>query len=112
MISRLLNQNYNYSCVEDVFYGNDPTGTISYNIFVMDYQTELLLLILEEDSPYSYSWTTGGNGQLEDNMPAGNHSVTVTDQICSETMFIELVEPDALIVNGTSSGDYNPFRRI
>ena len=43
-------------------------------------------------------------------MPAGNHSVTVTDaNNCSETMSIELVEPDALIVNGTSSGDYNPF---
>ena len=43
-------------------------------------------------------------------MPAGNHSVTVTDaNNCSETMSIELVEPDVLIVNGSSSGDYNPF---
>ena len=41
---------------------------------------------------------------------AGTHSVTVTDvNNCSETMSITLVEPDALVVNGSSTGDYNPF---
>ena len=38
------------------------------------------------------------------------HSVTVTDiNNCSETMSVTLVEPDALVVNGSSTGDYNPF---
>ena len=40
---------------------------------------------------------------MENNILAGNHSVTVTDiNNCSETMSIELVEPDELIVNGSS----------
>ena len=95
----------------NAFYGNDPTGTISYNISCNGLSDGAAIVNIGGGiAPYSYSWTTGGNGQLEDNMPAGNHSVTVTDaNNCSETMSIELVEPDALIVNGTSSGDYNPF---
>ena len=46
-------------------------------------------------SPYTYNWTTGGSTQMENNMPAGTHSVTVTDiNNCSETMSVTLVEPD------------------
>ena len=95
----------------NAFYGNDPTGTISYNISCNGLSDGAAIVnIGGGTAPYSYSWTTGGNGQLENNIPAGNHSVTVTDaNNCSETMSIELVEPDALIVNGSSSGDYNPF---
>ena len=43
-------------------------------------------------------------------MPEGTHSVTVTDvNNCSETMSVTLVEPDVLVVNGSSTGDYNLF---
>ena len=41
---------------------------------------------------------------------AGTHSVTVTDvNNCSEIMTVTLVEPDVLVVNGSSSGDFNLF---
>ena len=43
-------------------------------------------------------------------MPAGTHTVTVTDnQGCEEDMDVTLVEPDLLEVNGTSTGNYTPF---
>ena len=60
--------------------------------------------------PYTYSWTTGGSNQTETGMPAGTHAVTVTDaQNCEATMNVTLVEPDVLLVNGTSTGASSPF---
>ena len=78
---------------------------------VMACQMEPGLLIWEEEHPpYNYNWSTGGNNQLENNIGFGTHSVTVTDvNNCSETMTVTLVEPDALVVNGSSSGDFNLF---
>ena len=95
----------------NAFYGNDPTGTISYNISCNGFSDGAAIVNLGGGtSPFTYSWTTGGSSQMENNMPAGTHSVTVTDiNNCSETMSVTLVEPDALVVNGSTTGDYNPF---
>jgi len=95
----------------NAFYGNDPTGTISYNISCNGLSDGAAIVNLGGGSaPYTYSWTTGGTSQLENNMPEGTHSVTVTDvNNCTQTMNITLVEPDLLVVNGSSTGDYNPF---
>ena len=95
----------------NAFYGNDPTGTISYNISCFGLSDGAAIVSLGGGvAPLTYAWTTGGINQLENNMPAGTHSVTVTDDNgCDETMPITLVEPDLLIVNGSSSGDYNIF---
>ena len=95
----------------NAFYGNDPTGTISYNISCFGLSDGSAIVSLGGGvAPLTYSWTTGGINQLENNMPAGTHSVTVIDDNgCNETMPITLVEPDLLVVNGSSTGDYNIF---
>ena len=95
----------------NAFYGNDPSGLISYHISCNGLSDGSSIVNLGGGTaPYNFNWSTGGTGQLESNMPAGLHSVTVTDDNgCSEIMNIELIEPDVLVVNGTSSGDYNPY---
>ncbi|MBT4217375.1 MAG: T9SS type B sorting domain-containing protein, partial [Flavobacteriales bacterium] len=95
----------------NAFYGNDATGTISYNISCNGLSDGSAIVNLGGGTaPYTFSWTTGGFDQLETGMPAGTHTVTVTDnQGCYEDMDITLVEPDLLIVNGTSTGNYTPF---
>ena len=95
----------------NAFYGNDATGTISYNISCNgESDGSAIVSIGGGTAPYTYLWTTGGIDQLETNMPAGTHSVTVTDyNDCKETLDITLVEPDVLLVNGTATGDYNLF---
>ena len=100
------------SAVEpNAFYGNDATGAISYHISCNGLSDGAAIVSLGGGtSPFTYSWTTSGSSQLENNMPAGTHSVTVTDDNgCTETMSVTLIEPDLLVVNGSSSGDYNPF---
>ena len=38
-------------------------------------------------APYSYSWTSGGNGSTENNLAAGSYDVTVTDANgCTQTV--------------------------
>ena len=95
----------------NAFYGNDPTGSISYNISCNGLSDGSAIVNLGGGvAPYDFVWTTGGTNQLETNMPAGIHDVTVTDDNnCSETMQVELLEPDLLVVNGFSSGSYNLF---
>ena len=95
----------------NAFYGNDATGTISYNISCNGLSDGSAIVNLGGGTaPYTFSWTTGGFDQLETGMPAGTHTVTVTDnQGCYEDMDITLVEPDLLVVNGTSTGNYTPF---
>ena len=95
----------------NAFYGNDPTGVISYHISCNGLSDGSAIVNLGGGTPpYDFVWTTGGSDQLESNMPAGTHSVTVTDDNgCSETMSLTLVEPDQLLVNGSSSGDYSNF---
>ena len=95
----------------NAFYGNDATGTISYNISCNGLSDGSAIVNLGGGTaPYTFSWTTGGFDQLETGMPAGTHTVTVTDnQGCFEDMDITLVEPDLLVVNGTSTGNYTPF---
>ena len=78
---------------------------------VMDCQMEPRLLIWVEE--LLLTTTIGllsGTNQLENNIAPGTHSVTVTDvNNCSEIMTVTLLEPDALVVNGSSSGDFNLF---
>ncbi|MDC0201950.1 gliding motility-associated C-terminal domain-containing protein, partial [Flavobacteriales bacterium] len=95
----------------NAFYGNDATGTISYNISCNGLSDGSAIVNLGGGTaPYNFSWTSGGSNQLETGMPAGTHTVTVTDnQGCYEDMDITLVEPDLLVVNGTSTGNYTPF---
>ena len=95
----------------NAFYGNDSTATISYHISCNGLSDGSAIVNLGGGTaPYSFAWSTGGSNQIETGMPAGNHSVTVTDnQGCSDNMNITLVEPSLLLVNGTTSGDDNLF---
>jgi len=47
---------------------------------------------------YTYSWSVpGGNGNIHQSLPAGNHTVTVTDaNLCSEVLNIEITAPDEI----------------
>ncbi len=51
-------------------------------------------------APYTYSWSTGGNGTTETNLCAGTHSIVVTDFVgCSTTDTITILEPGLLTLN-------------
>jgi len=53
-------------------------------------------------APYGYLWSTGGNASTENNLPAGTHTVTVTDDNnCTTTFDVTLEEPDVLSATAT-----------
>ncbi|MGM0649592.1 MAG: T9SS type B sorting domain-containing protein [Bacteroidota bacterium] len=44
--------------------------------------------------PYDFTWSNGENGEVVENLCAGNYSVTVNDDIgCEDVMSIEIVQP-------------------
>src|SRR6185436_12728708 len=65
-------------------------------------------------APYSYTWTSGGNSATENNLAAGNYSVTVTDANgCTSLATVTIAEPTLLtsstvpvdvLCNGGNSG--------
>lgn len=51
---------------------------------------------------YTYTWSNGGMNQTETNLPAGNYTITVTDEgNCTGEITIEITEPDAFAGNET-----------
>jgi len=51
-------------------------------------------------TPYTYDWPTGGTGQTEDSLLAGNYIVTVSDSNgCSDTVLAVIFEPTSLIAS-------------
>ncbi len=51
---------------------------------------------------YSYNWSNGGTNQTENNLPAGEYTITVTDEAnCTGEITIEITEPDAFQANET-----------
>lgn len=79
--------------------GNDGSATVS----------------AQDGTPgYSYSWSSGGNAAIENNLSAGNYTVTVTDANgCTTTTTAVVTEPASLNVstgsvaclcNGSSDG--------
>jgi len=50
-------------------------------------------------SPYTYLWTSGGTASVENNLPSGNHSVTITDA----TGCIKVAEVIVNNINGPSA---------
>lgn len=47
--------------------------------------------------PFNYLWSTGSTGETEPNLPAGTHTVTVTDaNNCEITETVTITEPPAL----------------
>lgn len=61
-------------------------------------------------APYTYSWTTGGNGPVEDNLGAGSTTVTVTDDTgCSldSTFTITQPVPFNYVENSTDETCFN-----
>ncbi|NNC95174.1 MAG: hypothetical protein HKN92_06385, partial [Chitinophagales bacterium] len=60
-------------------------------------------------SPYSYSWSTGSNSDSIFNIPAGNYTLTVTDDNgCTLSNNVILTEPDSLTLSLLAS-DYNGY---
>jgi hypothetical protein len=55
-------------------------------------------------APYSYSWTSGGTSATENNLAAGNYSVTVTDANgCTSLASVTIAEPSLLTSSATPS---------
>jgi gliding motility-associated-like protein len=55
---------------------------------------------------YAYTWSSGGSGSTENNLAAGNYTVTVTDvNGCQSSSNILITEPSALIALISASGD-------
>lgn len=51
-------------------------------------------------SPYSFSWSNGGDSNNQENLASGSISVTVVDANgCTATSSVEIVEPSALSLN-------------
>ena len=49
---------------------------------------------------YSYSWSNGDTGTTAEPLPAGLHSVTVTDQLgCLATTIIQVLQPSKLVID-------------
>ena len=101
----------------NAFYGNNSTGTISYHISCNGGSNGSAIVHLGGGtSPYSFSWedasgTVVSTNQITDTiLSAGTYTVKVTDnQGCEESMDVPLMEPDLLVVNGSSTGDNNQF---
>jgi len=54
--------------------------------------------------PYTFAWSSGGTMATENNLPAGDFTVTVTDADgCTATAMLTLTEPPVLIANATST---------
>jgi hypothetical protein len=57
-------------------------------------------------SPYFYNWSAGSSDSIQTNLPAGLHSVTVTDaNNCDTVLSVKITEPSPLQVN-TSVSQY------
>jgi gliding motility-associated-like protein len=56
-------------------------------------------------APFGYVWTGGGQtSQTATNLPAGNYTVTMTDNIgCVETANVTINEPTAVVANAVST---------
>ncbi len=54
--------------------------------------------------PYVYAWSNGGNTPTVNNLPAGPHSVTVTDDTgCFETASLMITEPTLMSTTGSAT---------
>lgn len=61
-------------------------------------------------SPYTYSWSSGGNGTTETGLSAGTYTVMVTDNNgCSTTASVTITEPQALIASIVTVTDLSCF---
>ena len=51
----------------------------------------------EPYSPYAFTWSNGTTGDATGNLPAGRHSVTITDENnCATTYYFDIYQPDSL----------------
>lgn len=51
---------------------------------------------------YSFAWSNGGANATENNLPAGDYTITVTDEgNCTGEITIEITEPDTIMANET-----------
>ncbi len=50
--------------------------------------------------PYTYAWSSGGSADVENNLPAGTYSVTITDaQSCTATSQVTITQPALLVAS-------------
>jgi len=62
----------------------------------------LVPIVAGGTAPYTFAWSTGSVDTALFNMPAGNYEVTVTDAAGDmDTAYIAVIEPAAVVVNGS-----------
>lgn len=100
----------------DTVHELDPlivNDSINNNLCNGDSTGSVYMLVSGGQSPYGYSWSNGGSGSSELNLPAGSYVVTVTDEnSCLVVDSIEVMEPTVLVttdsmVTPLCNGDTN-----
>lgn len=60
--------------------------------------------VLGGSPPYAYNWSNGSSSPLNSGIPAGIHSLTVTDQKgCAVTQVYNINQPDLLTISATAT---------
>jgi gliding motility-associated-like protein len=64
----------------------------------------IVLQVIGGSAPFNYSWSNSSPNQNQNNIPAGNYSVTITDiNGCSSSTSITVNEPSSLIITPTTN---------
>ncbi|MEO1449970.1 MAG: T9SS type A sorting domain-containing protein [Bacteroidota bacterium] len=106
----------------------DDAGCVSSETFVLDAPAPLVATPDQQDvtcngdadgsasaavsggeSPYTFSWSTGGSDNVIDGLSGGTYTAYITDDIgCNDTAVFDIFEPEVLILNLTgTSGSGN-----
>ncbi len=87
---------------------NEPT-TITATATILDVNCNggsdgsISLTVSGGTSPYTYAWSSGGNGATESGLAAGTYDVTITDaNLCTYTNSYTVNEPSAIVVTSST----------
>jgi gliding motility-associated-like protein len=94
LLSREINQPSQLQLAESTLVDVDCFGNSTGSIGVQ---------MLGGTPPYAYNWSNGGTSPLNSGLPAGVHSLTVTDQKgCSITQGYTINQPDLLTITASA----------
>ncbi len=80
------------------------TPTLTHPLCNGNNNGQIALAIAGGNSPYTYAWSSGGNGSTETGLAAGTYDVTITDaNNCSKTFSYTLIDPAPFSINASST---------
>lgn len=96
-----------------------PWNTSYTDIWVAEYSNygcnmnmggSAILYYITDSLPITYQWSTGDTGQVVENLPVGNHSVTATDaRGCQDTAMVTIGIDDDMTYSVVDIGPANCF---